>query len=40
MEQGAGSYLKPYAIKCFRVDYEISYRGGFGSVEESGKHMK
>jgi hypothetical protein len=40
MEQGAGNYLKPYAVKCFRVDYEISYKGGFGSGEESGKHMR
>lgn len=38
MTSGRGSLLKPSAVKVFKVEYEVKYKGGYGSGQESGRY--
>lgn len=38
MSSGRGSVIKPFQVKVFKVDFEVNYKGGYGSGFSNGKY--
>lgn len=38
LSNGSGSVIKPFQVKVFKVDFEVNYRGGFGSGFSNGNY--